>query len=132
MAVAGMKNKGELMAVSEKTAAAVESGSFIRKMFERGNELRKKYGEFLLRGTYRADEGLTCPDEGIVAGVYEAGGRRLVALWNDSDQTRGADTIALEGCRIAAWETQEEAGRGRPGSIPPQGVMILIPEEVEK
>ena len=33
------------MAVSEKTAAAVESGSFIRKMFERGNELRKKYGD---------------------------------------------------------------------------------------
>ena len=33
------------MAVSERTAAAVENGSFIRKMFERGNELRKKYGD---------------------------------------------------------------------------------------
>lgn len=32
------------MAISQKTAAAIESGSFIRKMFERGNELRQKYG----------------------------------------------------------------------------------------
>ena len=32
------------MAISERTAAAIEGGSFIRKMFERGNELRQKYG----------------------------------------------------------------------------------------
>ena len=119
MAVAGMKNKGELMAVSERTAAAVENGSFIRKMFERGNELRKKYGDDAVFDFSLGNPDAPPPavfEEKIIECVRESGANKYGYMSNAGyPQTRAVIAARVskeQRTRLTADDTVMTCGAG--------------------
>ena len=107
------------MAVSERTAAAVENGSFIRKMFERGNELRKKYGDDAVFDFSLGNPDAPPPavfEEKIIECVRESGANKYGYMSNAGyPQTRAviADRVSKEQqTRLTADDTVMTCGAG--------------------
>lgn len=89
------------------------------------SNLRKKYADFLLTGTYHADEGLQHNSDAVIASVFTNDAKKIIALWNDSPDEKPVN-VSLENAEITGWETPYEQGKGAPVSIGAQGVMILF------
>ena len=87
-------------------------------------DLRRRYRDYLLLGTFRADEGIE--ESSVPANVFvTAGGRRAAALWNDSEEAVRPVLRLSEG-RIAGWADAEgEEGSGLPASMPPDSVLFV-------
>ena len=100
--------------------AAPERRIYAKKV----SDLRRKYEDFLLLGTFRADEGIEYAN--VYADTFVAAdGRRAVALWNDSDETVKLDLILTSGT-VASWATIDGAGEGVPESMAPNSVALLL------
>ncbi len=89
------------------------------------SDLRKKYGSFLLRGAFRADEGLDLDNDAVIGAVYADGAVKAIALWNDSDAEQSFQ-LALEGHSVTGWADVRGEYAGVPASIGAQDVMIVF------
>ena len=88
-------------------------------------DLRRKYEDFLLLGTFRADEGIE--ESNVYANVFVAkDGRRAVALWNDRDETV-APVLRMTRGKVARWaDTDGKEGNGLPEEMAPNTVLLAI------
>lgn len=90
-------------------------------------DLRRRYEEHLLMGTFRADEGIACAN--VYANVFKAAdGSRVVALWNDTDDEIKPEVV-LEKGKVAGWSTIDGDGDGMIEKLPSNGIAVLIIED---
>ncbi|MDY2792404.1 MAG: DUF6259 domain-containing protein [Eubacteriales bacterium] len=100
--------------------AAPERRVYAKKV----SDLRRKYEDFLLLGTFRADEGIEHAN--VYADTFVAAdGRRAVALWNDSLETIRLD-LALTKGTVASWATVDGEGSGMLERMAPNSVALLL------
>lgn len=91
------------------------------------SELRRKYEDYLLTGTFRADEGIESAN--VHANIFKAAdGSRIIALWNDTDQTV-IPQITLSSGRISGWANINGEGDGMLTELAANSIAILKIQE---
>ncbi len=91
-------------------------------------DLRRKYEEYLILGTFRADEGIE--KSSVYANIFvTADGRRAAALWNDREEPVKPELVLTNG-RISGWANADgEEGSGLPDSMPPDSILFVLIED---
>lgn len=88
--------------------------------------LRKKYSDCLLEGTFKDDLGLACDNPSVIAKVFEAvdGSRAAVVVWNTSEESEQSCNITLKGRKLVCTDSPE--GPVEWSTIKPQSIHVLI------
>ena len=88
--------------------------------------LRKKYSDCLLEGTFKDDLGLACDNPSVIAKVFEAvdGSRAAVVVWNTSEESEQSCNITLKGRKLVCTDSPEGPVEG--STIKPQSIHVLI------
>ena len=92
-------------------------------------DLRREYEDYLLLGTFRADEGVVCHTPGLIATVFQAeDGRKALALWNDSEDECTV-CVELQGLNALRYATLQARGDGMPARLAGNQIALveLIP-----
>lgn len=88
-------------------------------------DLRREFEDYLLLGTFRADEDVESHDPALIATQFRApDGRRAIALWNDTDQSRLVK-IDIKGMRPLHYATVRARGEGMPARLGPNEIAIV-------
>lgn len=86
-------------------------------------DLRRKYEEYLLMGTFCADEGIATAN--MLANVFRAiDGSRIAALWNDSPNVLRPEVVLTNG-KVIGWSTVDAEGEGMIEQLLPNGIAVL-------
>lgn len=121
----GYKLEMELRYETDRTFIEEDRDPADRDYAFRLAKMRADHEDYLILGRFLAQEGLSGLTPGVKAAVYaREDGRRAVALWNDTDETLPIGVV-LEGQALNAWVSPEGAGDGIPGTIGPEGAMML-------
>lgn len=87
-------------------------------------DLRRKYEDYLLLGTFRADEGISHAN--VLASVFQTDdGRSLAVLWNDTEKAIVPE-IGFDGLQVASWADIHGEGSGTPKEMAPNSLMLLF------
>jgi len=93
-------------------------------------DLRRKYEDYLLLGTFRADEGIVNDDPSMIATQFKAeDGRKAIVIWNDADSTRPVH-VQLDGMKAVRFETIRRSGEGMPWQLGPNEVAVVEVEDI--
>lgn len=122
----GFKFEMELRYDTDQRFIREDAAPERRRYAKQVSDLRRKYEDFLLLGTFRADEGIERAN--VYAQTFvSADGRRAVALWNDTDETVVPE-VQLTCGRVSAFATVDGEGEGMPASMAPNSVALLLVE----
>ncbi len=93
-------------------------------------DLRRKYEDYLLLGTFRADEGIVNDQVGMIATQFKAqDGRKVIVLWNDADYTRSVQ-VQLGGMKAVRYETISKEGAGMPWQLGANELAVVEVEDI--
>lgn len=87
--------------------------------------LRKKYGDMLLKGTYKEQAGVKITNPLVSISLFEGKGRSCIVLWNDTLSEQSFEVFP-ERKTIIGWESVNAEGKGPVTSIPAESVMVLL------
>ena len=92
-------------------------------------DLRREFEDYLLLGTFRADEGIQNTAPGLIATQFKArDGRKAIVLWNDTDHPAPA-AVQLCGLKPLRYATIRARGEGMPAMLGPNEVAIVEVED---
>jgi hypothetical protein len=94
-------------------------------------DLRMKYADVLLKGTYREQAGLSNINSSLACSLFEGQDRSCIVLWNDTDRFQKID-ISAEGRTIISWESLTGQGDGIPYEMEPDSVLLLFLKHTEE
>lgn len=120
----GFRYEMEIRYLGDKQALMTQEKPAWKQYARQVANLRMKYADMLLEGTYRGMDGLVCSNANLTLSKFCGSSRSCIVVWND---TLEVQKIAISSNRgVAAWETIEGQGEGMPETIKAESVMILL------
>lgn len=86
--------------------------------------LRKKHAGLLLMGTYRDQEGYKNGNPAICSSRFEAQGKSVIVLWNDTEEPQQIK-LSAKGT-MTGWENEEQEGKEIPETLAPGKILLVF------
>ena len=121
----GCKFEMELRYLTDQKDIRNDAEPEMRKYARAVADLRRKYEDYLLLGTFRADEGIENNDPSLIATRFRAeNGKSVLVLWNDTEETRPVQ-LRLSGMKAMRYETIVGSGEEMPAFLEANSLAIV-------
>ena len=121
----GCKFEMELRYLTDQRDIRNDAEPEMRKYARAVADLRRKYEDYLLLGTFRADEGIENDDPSLIATRFLGeNGKSVLVLWNDAEETRPVQ-LKLSGMKAMRYETIVGSGEGMPAFLEANSLAIV-------